>query len=233
VSGRLPLVLGSAAVLAAVLIGISLLGRGGGSAPAAAAPAATQPAAVATSSLAALAGIPQHGLVLGRPDAKATLVEYGDLQCPACASFAHTSFATLVRTWVRAGKVKLEFRGLAFLGPDSAKALRFVHAAAERGRGWSAVELLYENQGAEGSGWVTDRLLRAICRALGLDGTTLLAAAGSTRYDAAIARSTRQATADGVSATPSFVVGSGSRRALLEGALPPQAFTAALEAATT
>ena len=32
--------------------------------------------------------IPQHANVLGSPSAPVTLVEYGDLQCPICRSFA-------------------------------------------------------------------------------------------------------------------------------------------------
>ena len=221
-----------AGIVAAVLIGVSLLGRDNGSAST---PSST-PGELPTITAAGLAnfeGIPQNGLVLGNPKAKATLIEYGDLQCPACASFASSSLPTLVQTWVKSGKVKLEFRGMDFLGDDSTRALRFVHAAADRGKGWSAIELLYANQGAENSGWVTDDMIRAVSKVLGLAPEQMVAAATSTSYDDAIARSDSQARAHGVSATPSFVVkkpDGGST--LIQGAQPPEAFTAALEAAT-
>ena len=65
------------------------------------------------------AGIPQHGNVLGSPKAPVTLVEYADLQCPYCAYWSRSTFPVLVRDYVRPGRVKLVFRGLAFLGPDS------------------------------------------------------------------------------------------------------------------
>jgi protein-disulfide isomerase len=35
-----------------------------------------------------LNGIPQSGLTLGEPQAKVTLVEFGDLQCPVCMGFS-------------------------------------------------------------------------------------------------------------------------------------------------
>ena len=35
-----------------------------------------------------LQGIPQNGMVLGDPQAKVTLIEFGDLQCPVCKGFS-------------------------------------------------------------------------------------------------------------------------------------------------
>lgn len=226
------LALAAAGVIAAVLIGVSLLGGKEETSTPASTPGELP--AIKAAGLAAFKGIPQNGLVLGNPSAKATLVEYGDLQCPACATFAQASLPTLVQTWVRSGKVKLEFRGMDFLGDDSTRALRFVHAAAAQDKGWSAVELLYANQGTENQGWVTDDLLRATARVLGLDAEQMVAAASGTAYDDEIARGDRQAKADNVSATPSFIVEApGGGSTLIQGAQPPEAFTAALEAATT
>lgn len=225
----LALALGGAAAIAAVLIGISLLGGKDSSTPAA---TPGELPTITAAGLEHLKGIPQNGLVLGKPSAKATLVEYGDLQCPACASFASSSLPTVVAQWVASGKARLEFRGMDFLGDDSTKALRFVHAAAEGHKAWSAIELLYTNQGEERSGWVTDDLIRAMSKVLGLDPERMVEASSSARYDDAIARSDAQARADGVSVTPSFVVvGADGKSALLEGAQPPTAFTAPLQAA--
>ena len=76
-------------------------------------------------------------------------------------------------------------------------------------------------------------MIRAISNVLGLDAERMVAAATSTTWDGAIARSDSQAKAHGVSATPSFVIANpGGGSTLIEGAQPPEAFTAALEAAT-
>jgi protein-disulfide isomerase len=108
------------------------------------------------------AGIPQHGTVLGSPRAPVTLVEFADLQCPYCGEFARVALPTLVRDYVRTGKVRIVFQGLEFLGADSDAALRSVLAAARQGRGWQMLDGLFRRQGLENSGWVTDPLLRTV-----------------------------------------------------------------------
>jgi protein-disulfide isomerase len=65
--------------------------------------------------------------------------------------------------------VKVRFAGLAFIGPDSQKALLNVIAAGAQGQLWQLTEALYANQGAENSGWVTDELLETLSTDLGLD----------------------------------------------------------------
>lgn len=227
------LALAGAGLVAAILIGVSVFGGNDGGTSSATSTPGELPT-ITAAGLAKIENLPQNGLVLGNPNAKATIVEYGDLQCPACAQFARDSLPTLAQTWVKSGKAKLEFRGLDFLGEDSTRALRFVHAAAAQNKGWGAIELLYANQGPENQGWVTDDMIRAVSRVLGLHPEEMVAAAASTKHDAAIALAERQATKDGVSATPTFLVRDAKGGStLLQGAQTPEAFTAALEAATS
>jgi protein-disulfide isomerase len=115
---RLLLVLAGAAALAAALVTASQLGARD-----------TQRPAAASSQSGLFAGIPQRGLVLGRNDAPVTLVEYADLQCPYCAEWTARTLPTLVKDYVRRGKLRIDFRGLAFIGPDSDVALRAAIAA--------------------------------------------------------------------------------------------------------
>ncbi len=115
-----------------------------------------------------LAGIPQKGTVLGEPSAKVTLVEFGDMQCPACKEFANTGAPEVIKGPVRSGKAKFEFRQWPILGPDSSTAAFAALAAAEQGRYWQYLENFYANQGIEGTGYVTDDFLKTIAEDAGV-----------------------------------------------------------------
>lgn len=50
------------------------------------------------------------GYLMGNPNAKAHLVEYGSLTCPHCREFDETGVDPLVNKYVKSGKVSYEFR---------------------------------------------------------------------------------------------------------------------------
>jgi protein-disulfide isomerase len=192
-----------AAVLAAGLIGASLVGASSGErakTPPAASELAGDPAL--------LRGLPQEGAVLGSPHAPVTLVEYADLQCPFCAEWARRAFPEVVRDYVTTGRVRVEFRGLAFLGPDSEVALRTALAAGQQGHLWDVVHLLYANQGAENAGWVTQDLLDRIGAAVpGLNGRRMLGQRWSPTVEQQLVAASDSAQRDRITGTPAFMAG--------------------------
>ena len=155
-----------------------------------------------------LAGIPQHGLWLGRPGAKLVLVEYVDLQCPFCARFSREVFPQVVRRYVRTGRVQVLFRGLAFVGPDSVVGLRWVLAAGHQNSLWNVLEVLYARQGAENSGWITRTRLISAARAVpGLRVDRLRRESTSAGVTAEIRAAANAAHAARVPGTPYFEAG--------------------------
>jgi protein-disulfide isomerase len=237
---------GIAAVgIAVALILVSVVGSGGKKATPTTAPATSAGAstsstptpgvtvtgAAATARL--LRGIPQKLNVLGNLKAPVTMIEFADLQCPFCREFALNALPALVREYVRSGKVKLVFAGIAFLGPDSETALRATYAAGLQGKLWNYLDLLYRNQGAENAGWVTDDLLRAVGKAIpGVDAGTLMAARQTAEVDTAIQATQQQASSAHVNSTPTFFVGptGGTLQQVNVSELTAQAFHPALDA---
>jgi len=193
------------AIAAALLVALSLGSSRDASAPDAAATGAKLHGLQETTSL--LRGIPQSGTVLGHANARVTIVEYADLQCPYCAVFATDVFPSIVREYVRSGKAKIEFRGLTFVGPDSDPALRTALAAGQDGRLWHVVELLYHNQGAENSGWVTEDLLERAVSSARLDASRTLDARSDADVQRQLEAAADAATDDQVPGTPAFSVG--------------------------
>ena len=228
---RFAAVLITAATLAATLVGASQVGARGDTTTKPVAAASIEHTATAEPSL--FAGIEQHGAALGSPDAPVTLVEYADLQCPYCAQWARDALPTLVEDYVKPGKLRIVFRGLAFIGPDSDKALRTALAAARQNHLWDVVHGLYARQGHENAGWVTDSLVVGIAAAVpGLDGELLLEKGMGSSVEPEIARAANAARAAGVSSTPSFQVGpTGGRLDLVRvDSLGPEGIVPAIQA---
>ncbi len=163
------------------------------------------PGAPATISM--LKGIHQSGLTLGDRSAPVTLFEYGDLQCPSCASFAQEELPGLIRSYVRTGQVRIVFKPLDIIGPESTKAARMAVALGGQDRLWQFIDLMYRNQGSENTGYVTSTYLKALASAIpGANVNRSLAASTSARVSTVIARASAQARQLGVNATPSFTV---------------------------
>ena len=139
-----------AIVTALALVGVALVFRDNGS----------DTTSAATAAGVDLAGIPQDGAVLGKPSAHVTLIEYADAQCPGCRYYTLELFPSITKRYIETGKIKTEYRGFPFIGPDSVKALRFILAAGEQDRLWQLQQELYRYQSGENKGWVTDDLIR-------------------------------------------------------------------------
>ena len=218
----------AAAALAGILVGASQVGAGDTETVERA--AALEPAATPEPSL--FAGIEQQGAALGSPTAPVTLVEYADLQCPYCAQWARDALPTLVDEYVRTGKLRIVFNGMAFIGPDSDKALRTAIAAGEHDQLWDVVHGLYMSQGHENAGWVTDALVTEIAAGADLDAAALLESRWEGAVSAKLKRTVAAAQAAGVNSTPSFQVGpTGGRLELVQvGSLGPEGIVPAIEA---
>ena len=182
--------------------------------------------------LAVVAGIPQKGTMLGNPKATVRLLQFEDIQCPICKKYTDDAFPAIVDEYVRPGLVKIDFRGLAFLGPDSEKALRIVIASGYQNKLWQVVELFYANQGEENTGWVTDSLIDEILAEVpGLDAAKVKADAKTEAVTKEIAAVQAEATALKVPGTPWFFIGVGLNPPyeIQPTSLDPSAFRPALD----
>jgi protein-disulfide isomerase len=205
-----------AAAVVAVLVAIS--SKGGST-------ARHVPAAQST---ALLAGLPQKGLTLGSAKAPITLVEFNDMQCPICRQYTTNVFPTLVKDYVRTGKVRMEMRLQSFIGPDSVTAGKAVAAAAKQNRAWTFADIFYGNQGEENSGYVTPDFVKSIAAAVpGLNQTRLVADANTPTAANTLKQGTSAFDTAGFNGTPSFLVGrtGGPLKPLNWSSLTPGEFT--------
>jgi protein-disulfide isomerase len=152
-------------------------------------------------------GIPQKELVLGDPKAKVELIEYGDLQCPVCKSYAEDFLPQIIEGQVRDGQARLTFRNFAFLGEQSAPAGAAALAAGNQGRGWQFLELFYRNQGRENSGYADDEFLTAVAKGAGVkDIAKWNEERKSPKLTNEVSATTAEAGRLGLTGTPSFAL---------------------------
>ncbi|MBK8295470.1 MAG: thioredoxin domain-containing protein [Solirubrobacterales bacterium] len=111
---------------------------------------------------------PQNGMVLGDPNAKVTLVEFGDLQCPVCKQYAEEILPDVISGPIKSGKANFEFKNWAILGEDSTLAAKANLAAGEQNLAWTFLENFYANQELENTGYVTDNFLTDIAEKSGI-----------------------------------------------------------------
>ncbi len=153
----------------------------------------------------ALPALQQDGVWLGDPDAPATLIEFADLQCPFCAEFANDELPGVIDEYVRPGRLRLELRLLAFLGPDSVRGQQVAHAAALQDQMWGFTDRFFRNQGPENSGYATDAFLQRLARQTpGLDVDQLESDFGSQETQALTREAQRMANRLQVEGTPAF-----------------------------
>ena len=158
-----------------------------------------------------VAGIPQHGNVLGNPKAPVTLEYFGDLECPICKEFTLGPLPSIVQQWVRSGKLKIEYRSLetATREPEVFRNQQIAAlAAGKQNKMWNFLELFYHEQGEEDSGYVTESYLQELAKQVpGLN----LAKWTSDRSEPALSNQvetdTQAANSAGLTGTPSFRLG--------------------------
>jgi protein-disulfide isomerase len=233
---RILLVIGALAAAAIVVVVLIVVGSNGGSGRAATTTtAATTTSTTATTPTAAsiFAGVPQHGDTLGKASAAVTLTVYEDPQCPFCAQWNLQTLPTVIERYIKPGRIKLVYRGVEIIGPNSVPGLRAIYAAGAQNKLWPLVEQLYLHQGGENSGWITPAAIRAAAAAAGANGKAILAASGSSGVTAALKQAETGATAINLQGTPTFVVERppGLPQQLSVPALDPASFIPALDAA--
>jgi protein-disulfide isomerase len=234
--------LGGAVAVVIVAIVVILVATGGGGKKAAPKPgaknSATQKALAEVTST--IGGVPQKGNVLGSPTAPVTLQYFGDLECPFCREFTTSVLPTVIKKFVRSGKLQIQYRSLetATREPEVFTTQQTAAlAAGKQNKMWWFVELFYHLQGEEDSGYVTESYLQGLAAAVpGLSLSQWTTDRSDQTLQAQVETDTQEANNVGFTGTPSFLIGqSGGAMKKLEASeygnsfSDPSAFASAIE----
>lgn len=153
--------------------------------------------------------------VMGPADADLTITYFGSWKCPYCAQFSTGFLTTLVREYVRPGKIAIKFRDLAFfngepfLGPDAPAAghagLAVWHTDPQTY--WTYHEYVMAHQPPERKQWATPERLATFARRAGVsDPGAIRNAVKNQRYTDALRATSDAATRAGVNGTPALFI---------------------------
>jgi protein-disulfide isomerase len=156
-------------------------------------------------------GMAQNGDTIGASTAPVTLQYFGDLECPICKDFTLGALPTLLQKWVRAGKLRIEYRSLetATREPEVFKIQQVAAlAAGQQRKMWQYMELFYNQQGEESSGYVTEKYLQGLAKQVpGLNLTQWTSDRNSATLNNQLAADAQAANNAGFTGTPSFLIG--------------------------
>jgi protein-disulfide isomerase len=167
--------------------------------------------------------------VLGSPDARVTVVEYTDYQCPFCKRFHDQTWPEIKRLYVDTGKVRFFVRDLPLdFHQQAMPAALAARCAAEQGKFWPVYETMLATAD------LSKDAPRRIALASGIDAATFDACEHNPGMRRAIENDTAEAERIGVTGTPGFVIAERREGALegtlLLGAQPTAAFTTRIDA---
>lgn len=150
-----------------------------------------------------------RGYILGSADAPVEATEYGDLECPVCASFDQVQFPDVKARLIDTGKMRLRYRDFpldgAHLHPRVA-----AHAVAcsnDQGHSWDVIERMFATQGEWSRASNPIPALGDIVKAVGGNVDTWTECMKSTKYSGRIQASLNEGSVLGVNSTPTFLIG--------------------------
>jgi len=147
-----------------------------------------------------------HLPIKGKENAKVTIVEFADFQCPFCERFFKDTESQLIKDYVDSGKAKFAFRHYAFLGQESTWAAQASECANEQGKFWEMHDYLYSHQGQENSGAFTKDKLAGFAQALGLKTDQFKTCLESDKYADKVKADFTEGQKAGVNGTPATFV---------------------------
>jgi protein-disulfide isomerase len=151
---------------------------------------------------------------LGPDDAKVTIVEFSDFQCPYCKRFRDTTFDALIEKY--GDNIRIVYRDYPLpFHPQAQIAAEAAECANEQDKYWEMHDVIYANQET-----LSDDVYSGFAEQLGLDIQKFDECLSNNKYADEIAADQKDGEAYGVSGTPTFFINGW----ILVGAQPTSEF---------
>jgi protein-disulfide isomerase len=170
-----------------------------------------------------------RGRQQGADSAKVTLIEISDFECPYCRRFFDSTYVKLDSAYVRTGKVRMLYVNLPLPMHNQAyAAAKAAMCAGVQGKFWQMHDRLFGNQRDWAEKTDAAQTFARYAVDLNLDAAQFRDCYDNDRTAPLITSDIAQASASGVSGTPTFIV---NGRQVLTGAIPFSQLSQALDQA--
>ena len=171
----------------------------------------------------------QGSTILGNPDAKITIVEFGDYQCTFCYKFHDETMKKIDQAYIKTENVNFVYRDFPLNGPQSILASEASYCAQKQNKFWEYHDTLYNNWGGENTGWITKNVLLGFANDIKLDLDSFSQCLENSEFKQKVLDNEQFAREIGIDATPSFLIFNDSELYRIIGAQPFEKFEQALQ----
>lgn len=172
--------------------------------------------------------------IRGSNDAKVTLVEYSDLECPFCKRF-HPTMQQVMKEYGDSVRWVYRHFPLSFHA-NAQKEAEATECAAKLGGNdafWKYVDAILERTTSNGTGFALDKLA-PLAKELGLNETKFQTCLDSGEFTQKVKDQITSGTEEGVTGTPgTIIIGANGKTQLIPGALPFEQIKPMIDAALT
>jgi protein-disulfide isomerase len=147
---------------------------------------------------------------LGPADAKVTIIEFGDYQCPSCRAFWRETLPRIKKEYVDTGKVRIVYRDFPIdeIHPEATITAIAANCAGDQGKYFEFHDKVFREQDRRGRDVVRFRTaeLKRWATEIGLDATMFNECVDAGRHKDEVAKDYNDGTGVGINGTPFFFI---------------------------
>ena len=166
----------------------------------------------------------EGSIIMGSPNAKITIVEFGDYQCTFCYKFHDETMKKITDEYIKTNNVNFIYKDFPLNGEQSILASEAVYCAEKQNKFWEYHDKLYNNWGGENTGWITENVLLGFARDLEINLNDFSQCLENSEFRQKVLDNEQFGREIGINATPSFLIFNDNEIYRIIGAQPFEKF---------
>ena len=167
--------------------------------------------------------------ILGNPNAKITIVEFGDYQCTFCYKFHDETMKKINDKYIKTENVNFIYKDFPLNGEQSILASEASYCAQKQNKFWEYHNTLYNNWGGENTGWITENVLLGFAKDVRLNLDDFSQCLENSEFRQKVLNNEQFGKNIGINATPSFLIFNDDEVYRIIGAQPFEKFEQAFQ----